>query len=353
MSLIKKRFYLIFCIVIIAACQEKDSQQPTFDVIIDTDLGGDPDDIQSLYRAVHYSDILKIKGIVATPCTQLHYHPWDTVPRVALIKNWIKRIDVNHLRNKGFSSLMKEEELLNIIKLGSESPGAPSDRRSTEGSNWIIEMAKSYSPENPLWVLVWGSMTTTAQALHDAPEIANNIRIYYIGSTNTQHDTASRNYVFDFMANQNNQLWWIENGTLPKWDHETFRGIYESGDQSGEWNMSNFIPTNIRNHGSTHNGLFDLKSGDAFPVAHSPKNSLKEGDSPSMLFLLSPVMAGVGDVNDPTQESWGGQFRAYNHEKYPNYYVDLDAEMKVCMSTIGKWRKDILTDWKSRWDRYN
>lgn len=78
----------------------------TFDVIIDTDLGGDPDDIQSLFRAVQYSDILKIKGIVATPCNHIENHPWDTVPRVKLIKNWIRRIDMEHLRKKGYTSLV-------------------------------------------------------------------------------------------------------------------------------------------------------------------------------------------------------------------------------------------------------
>ena len=53
-------------------------------VLIDTDLGGDPDDIQSLVRAIHYSDVLKIEGIVSTvgPGT----------PRPALISEWIKSL---------------------------------------------------------------------------------------------------------------------------------------------------------------------------------------------------------------------------------------------------------------------
>lgn len=32
-------------------------------VYVSTDLGGDPDDIQSLYRLIHYSDVLKVEGI--------------------------------------------------------------------------------------------------------------------------------------------------------------------------------------------------------------------------------------------------------------------------------------------------
>jgi hypothetical protein len=326
--------------------------QQTFDIIIDTDLGGDPDDIQSLYRAVHYSDILKIKGIVSTPCTHIELHPWDTIPRVELISNWIKRIDVDHLRKKGYTDLMDEKTLLGLVKLGSVTPGKPSPNKSSAGSQWIVQTAQNYSRNNPLWILVWGSMTTTAQALHDAPEIADNIRIYAIGSSNTQHDPAARDYVFDFMQRKHNNLWWIENGVLPKGSHETFRGVYQSGDQSGEWSQTEFISANIRGHGSTHNGLFKEKCGDVFPVANWPRNSLKEGDSPSMLFLLSPVLGNVGEVDDPTQESWGGRFRHFDQEKYPNYYIDLDKSPEECQNTIGKWRKTFLQDWKHRWDRY-
>ena len=162
------KYFLIIFVIFLAAC----SQPKTYDVIIDTDLGGDPDDIQSLFRAVHYSDILKIKGIVATPCNQIDLHPWDTIPRVSLIKHWIQRIDVNHLRNKGYKNLMNEESLLEVVKLGTEWPGAPTENGSSEGSEWIVNTAQNYTKENPLWILVWGSLSTTAQALYDAPEIA-------------------------------------------------------------------------------------------------------------------------------------------------------------------------------------
>jgi len=338
--------------IFFAACEGPSKTPATFDVIIDTDLGGDPDDIQSLFRAVHYSDVLKVKGIVSTPNGDKGSHPWDTVNNVELIREWVMRADVEHLRENGHPSLMPEAELLANIKAGSASAGAPSPTGATEGSDFIIETAKQYSKKNPLWVLVWGSMTTTAQALHDAPEIADKIRMYYISSSNTLHDEASRDFVFDFMENKYPQLWWIENGVLPKGTHETFRGIYQSGNQEGEWAFTKFTDANIRGHGSDHNGLFEEKCGDVFPLANYPKNSLKEGDSPSMLYLISPVLAGVGNVDDPTQESWGGQFRHYDAAKYPNYYVDLDKTPEACQMTIGKWREDILRDWKARWDWY-
>jgi hypothetical protein len=63
------------------------------------------------------------------------------------------------------------------------------------------------------------------------------------------------------------------------------------------------------------------------------------------MYLLSPVIGGVGDVDDPTMESWGGQFYRPHPHKYPNYYSDLDATAEVCQSTISKWRVVYISDW--------
>jgi hypothetical protein len=356
MNRLLKRFVtglFAFSGILVTGCHSTVDSDGTFDVIIDTDLGGDPDDIQSLFRAVHYSDIIKIRGIVSTPRNNPEKHPWDTIKNTELIEHWIKRIDVEHLRANGFPELMSEAALLSVVKEGASTTGPPSATGSSEGSDWIIETARNYSKENPLWILVWGGITTTAQALHDAPDIADKIRIYFISSSNTLHDPASRDFVFEFMQNKYADLWWIENGILPRGSHETFRGIYQSGLQAGEWSFTSFIDHNIRNHGSDHQGLFEEKCGDVFPVANWPKNSLKEGDSPSLLYLMSPIIGNIGDVDDPRQENWGGQFRHFDKEKYPNYYVDLDLPAEECQWTIGKWRYDILKDWKERWDRYD
>ena len=349
---------LIFSLLIacLFGCSQDKMQETTLnkiDILVDTDLGGDPDDIQSLFRLLHYSDYLNIKGIISTPDLGNPNHPWDTIPNVELIKDWIKRVDLDYLRGLGYTDLMSEKEVLNGVRAGVRGARQPGPSQNTEGTDYIIELAREYSPENPLWILVWGAMTSTAQALHDAPEIAPNIRIYFISSSNTQTDTLSRNFVYNFMVNQYPQLWWIENGALPKWSSETFRGVYQGGYQEGEWGNKSFVEYNIRNHGTTRNGLFTEKSGNVFPLATSPMGTLKEGDSPTFMYLLSPMVAGLGNIDDPTQESWGGQFRHYNQEVYPNYYVDLDKPMAECTATISKWRLQFMSHWKMRWDRYD
>lgn len=324
----------------------------TYRVLVSTDLGGDPDDIQSLFRLIHYSDILKIEGIVSSP------GPADskgTGPSADLIRHWVQRVDVEHLRARGHADLMTEGEILAGVKQGHKVARAPGPGGATEGSDWIIRCANAPDPEGrgrPLWVLAWGSLTDIAQALHDDPGIAGKIRIHYIGSSNTMNDLASRDYVYNGMADRWPQLWWIENGVLPKLSRDTFRGVYQGGEQSGEWSNMRFIAANIRGHGSTHNGLFAEKCGDAFPEATWPAGSLKEGDSPTMLYLLSPVLGGVGDVDDPTQPNWGGQYHRPDPRRFPNYFTDMDADAAACQATISRWRKAYLSDWKARWGWY-
>jgi hypothetical protein len=250
---------------------------------------------------------------------------------------------------------MRERDVLSLIRQGHTDPVAPGDGKSSSGSEWIVRRANTPDPEGqnrPLWLLVWGSITDVAQALHDDPGIAGKIRIYYIGSSNTKADPVSRDYAFNGMKDKWPKLWWIENGVMPHMSKDTFRGVYLGGDQSGEWSNQTFVERNILGHGSTHDGLFDEKCGDVFPRAHMNKGWLKEGDSPSMLYLLSPIPGNVGNVDDPTSESWGGRFHRPHPDEYPNYYCDLDADAQTCRATISKWRMPFLSDWKQRWDWY-
>ena len=324
------------------------AQRTTYRVFVDTDLGGDPDDIQSLVHLLHYTDILRLEGL--TSCTGP-----GSDNSTAKIREWVLRTDLDHLRRNGYPELMAEDEVLNVLRQGAIDAGAPSAERSTAASKWLSDCAKREDPEGrgrPLWVLVWGSLTNVAQALHDCADIAAGIRVYSIGSSNTTHDPAARDFVYHFMEERCPRFWWIENGILPRFSRDTFRGYYSGGDQSGIWGNQAFIHHVIRGRGTTRQGMFSTVLGDAFPVADWPEGTLKEGDSPTFTYLLAPVVANVGNVNDPTVPSWGGQFAAPEPSRFPNYFTDLPLPAADCQRTINRWRVDYLRHWKLRWERY-
>ena len=135
----------------------------TYRVFVSTDLGGDPDDIQSLIHMLHYSDSLKIEGIISTAGP-------GSVPKVDLIRDWVIRTDLNHLREQRHTELMREDEVLNLLVQGAVDPQHPKEGADTDGSRLLIRRAHTADPlghNRPLWVLVWGAMTDVAQALHD------------------------------------------------------------------------------------------------------------------------------------------------------------------------------------------
>lgn len=72
----------------------------------------------------------------------------------------------------------------------------------TEGSEWIVRCARRHAKETetgkreaPLYVLVWGGLEDVAQALHDAPDIAQRIRVYWIGGPNKKWSVNAYVYI--------------------------------------------------------------------------------------------------------------------------------------------------------------
>lgn len=72
--------------------------------------------------------------------------------------------------------------------------------------------------DRPLWILVWGTLEDVAQALHDAPDIKDKIRIYYIGGPNKKWGVNSYAYIAENFLD----VWMIENNA-------TYRGLIADG----------------------------------------------------------------------------------------------------------------------------
>jgi hypothetical protein len=324
--------------------------QGTFRVFVSTDLGGDPDDIQSLVHLLHYSDILRLEGIVSSPGPGARND-------VGKISEWVRRTDLDYLRERGFAELMGEDEVLGLLRQGARSPGMPHPGGANEASEHLAECALRES-DACLWVLVWGSLTDVAQALHDAPQIAGNVRIMTIGAANTAADPESRRFVFQHLGDMWPDLWWIENGMFPgNYKLPPFFGYWYDEQPEGEFGSVEFLRRVIRGRGTRSRNRFGEVLGNAFPTGRQLKmgriDILKEGDSPTFMYLLSSAVGGVGDPDDPEGEGWGGRWRRPFPRSFPNYYTDPDTPPEAYWDEIRKWRPAFLADWEERWRRYD
>jgi alpha-L-fucosidase len=286
-------------------------------VIVSSDIGGgDPDDFQSMVHYLTYADIFDTEGLISSP------------PHKGRKKDILEVLDAYQ---KDYSNLKKHsphfptpDALHRITKQGAIDAAPPEGyRQPTEGSKWIIQQAHRDDPR-PLYVIVWGSITDVAQALHDDPTIKNKIRVYYIGCWNTRNDKHSREYVY----NKHPDLWLIETDT-------TFRGMYLGGNKKGDLHNRTFVKQHVKGHGAL---------GDLY---WNKKKDIKMGDTPSVLYLMR------GNPGDPTSEHWGGMFRKDAHG--PNYWTDLNDPKYQHKefpgaNTVNKWRVNYLRDWQIRMD---
>ncbi len=143
-------------------------------VIVSSDIGGtDPDDFQSMVHLLVYADAFDIEGLISSPYGS---------GRREYILRVLDRYAVDYPNLKTWSDRYPSpDDLRRIAKQGAiESAPQQGFNRPTEGSEWIVRCARRDDPR-PLWVLVWGGIDDLAQALHDAPDIAPKLRVYFIG----------------------------------------------------------------------------------------------------------------------------------------------------------------------------
>lgn len=284
-------------------------------VIVSSDIGGDdPDDFQSMVHYLIYADRFDTEGLIASPPGR---------GRASHILEVIDAYEKDYERLRAQSAAFPTpDSLRKVTKQGHIDPApAAGYSEPSEGSDWIIRQAKR-EDSRPLYILVWGSITDVAQAIHDAPEIKPSIRLISVGSWNTRQDPAARDYLF----NHQRDLWWIESDT-------TFRGMYVGGEQSGDLGNLAFVKAHVRGHGAL---------GDLF---WSKKKDIKMGDTPSVSYLLR------GDPDRPETDHWGGRFQ--RDPQRPNYWTDIaDPQLRQDSyngaKTVSQWRKEYLRDWQRR-----
>ncbi len=282
------------------SCEAQQKIKPR--ILVCSDIGGtDPDDFQSMIHLLMYSNQFKIEGLVSSPFGN------------GRKKDFLKIID---LYEKDFPKLKKHapgfpsaESLRKLcIQGGINEAPYKGYTIETAGSKHIIECAKKKSSQ-PLWVLVWGGIEDIAQALHDAPEIKKNIRVYWIGGPNKKWGINAYAYI----AQNHPDLWMVE-------ANATYRG----------WFMDENSPENIKGK-AYYNNYIKGKGAMAADFIHYYNGDIKMGDTPSLAYLMD------GDADDPTGESWGGSFIRIDRSSRKIFYGNSTIEDTVAAYAVLEW----------------
>jgi hypothetical protein len=248
-------------------------------VLVSTDIGGsDPDDNQSMTHLLMYSDRFQIEGLVSSPS----YGTGSQREILRMIDLYEQDLPKLAKHQPGLAA---PRYLRSVTKQGraGRAPYA-GYTTATEGSRWIVTCARKKSTQ-PLWILGWGGLEDLAQALHDAPDIARNIRVYWIGGPNKKWSANSYAYIAEHFPN----LWFIENNA-------SYYGFFSSPTVLDSVSPSTYYDTHLRGAGHL---------GPDFQQYY--KGEVKMGDTPSLLYLLD------GDPSQPGRESWGGSFEKFTH----------------------------------------
>ncbi|MEM7209676.1 MAG: chitobiase/beta-hexosaminidase C-terminal domain-containing protein, partial [Pseudomonadota bacterium] len=315
-------------------------------LLVLADIGGDPDDEQSLVRLLNYSNEFKIEGLIAA---SNQHHGLYIQP--VLIENQINvyaQVRGNLLLHKsGFPSA---DYLLERVKNGNPRNGMAyvGAGHDTDGSNWILDRIQDSSPQ-PLNISVWGGTTDLAQALWrirqtlqdqgrelELPGLISKLRVFAIVD---QDDSGP------WIRQEFPSLFYIRSENPDDTRLSGFTGMYLGGDE--ELTSRTWIEDNIYGHGPL---------GELYPdeteTFSNPNDAIKEGDTPSWLYFLPN---GFNDPSQPSFGSWGGRFNQLqdgsNHfedaRDTPENNLDPDAQFQAA---VNRWRLAFQNDFSARMD---
>jgi hypothetical protein len=204
-------------------------------LLVLTDIGGDPDDQQSMIRLMTYASEFEIEGLIAS-ASGTPGESKEQVTRPELIRDIIKaygKVRPNLLLHH--PDYPPTETLLDRVRSGNPSRGVKNigAGHDTEGSRWIIKVVDRDDPL-PVNLAIWGGSTDLAQALwqvrnsrtaEGVRRFVSRLRVHAIGH---QDDTGP------WIVGQFPDLFYILSKAPERHDMRegAYRGMYLGGDES-------------------------------------------------------------------------------------------------------------------------
>lgn len=293
-------------------------------VIITTDLGADPDDLQSLVHFLVCANEFDTEGlIVSTSCWKKSQ---TSTGMLDPILNAYGQVYINLIKHaEGYPTL---QYLQAISKLGQQgySMADVGSGKDSPGSELILASVDK-EDSRPVWVQLWGGGNTLAQAL------------WKVKNTRSQQEVdkfVSKIRVYDILGQDEAGAWMTK--TFPNLVCIRFRSVY-SWQPSDTW-----IDSNIQSHG-------------ALGAVYPDRKYATEGDTPAFLY---PYPNGLTDPEHVDWGSWGGRcdpaekpgirgMSAVTGESgYDPYFMLNDATEGG--NSLSRWNTAIHNDFAARMD---
>ena len=312
-------------------------------LLVLTDIGGDPDDQQSMVRLMLYANEFEIEGLIAS-ASGTPGELKEAVTKPQLIREIVDAYgqvrDNLALHSDRYPTA---DWLRTRIKSGNPQRGldALGEGHDTEGSRWIISTVDREDPR-PLNITIWGGQTDLAQALWRVRADRGNVGLKQFIDRIRIYDIGDQDRIVEWMWAEFPGLFYVLGQAAKGRDKReaVYRGMYLGGDQtltSGEW-----METNIRQGHGPLGVLYPTRTW----TAPNPYSAIKEGDTPSWFYFLPN---GLNVPDQPTWGGWGGRFVQSSNHIYRDGRDTVDTTTDG-RCTVWRWRDAFQRDFQARMD---
>jgi hypothetical protein len=340
-----RRLALLLLAPLVLAADDRPRLLVLTDISSLTSRVREPDDGQSLIRLLLFSNEFDIEGLIASS----NMGHGQTV-RPELIHDAIDAYAKVHsnltLHDKRYPA---PDALRAVVKAGQPVAGpkvayedSVGEGKDTPASEWILRAAAK-ADSRPLWIAIWGGSADLAQALWrlratrspaEQQRLIAKIRVHSIYDQDSTGSVIKREWPGLFYITRNHGV----------------RGMYRGGDTalvSPEW-----VETHIRTSHGPLGALYpNYDGGDIWSGKLGRVRGIKEGDTPSFLFLFSN---GLNDPARPDLGGWGGRMVPEDARRLR--WIDaadadaLPTDPDPRMSAVYRWRPDFQNELAARLD---